>query len=141
MAGRLAEGERMTAFEWDVDQVKAVIRKVEEITGTGWFSFGVDLGNGVRYLSDQRNITYDDRTGGAACAISFIEGVIEGARLDADLVPGPMRAAARLMRRGEQEAGVRLTRAQWEGIEEVAAHVSHAYRDGVNDGKAIKADG
>lgn len=131
----------MSGFEWEPDEVAAVICAVEKVTGTPWFSIGVNLGHGPRYLSDQRALTYDDRTGGAACAISFIEGVIEGACLDAALVPGPMRAAVRLMRRGEQEAGVRLTRAQWEGIEEVAAHVSNAYRDGVADGKAIKADG
>lgn len=102
----------MSDFEWNRDEVEPVIRAVEKVTGTPWFSIGVDLGNGVRYISDQRALTYDDRTAGALCAVAFLSGVVEGAKLSRDLIPDAM-----------------------------GREVASAYQTGLADGKAIKADG
>jgi hypothetical protein len=125
-------------FEWHRDEVEPVIRAVEKVTGTPWFSIGVDLGHGPRYICDQRALTYDDRTGGALCVVAFLCGVVKGAGLAGDLIPGPMREQVR-------NAGVNpstpMYQREWKAAERVASHVASAYRDGVADGKAIKADG
>jgi len=128
----------MSGFEWHRDEVEPVIRAVEKVTGTPWFSIGIDLGNGVRYISDQRAVTYDDRTAGALCAVAFLCGVVEGADLGNDLVPGAMREQ---VRNAGVNPGAQMREHEWKEAERIAAHVSAAYRHGLADGKAIKADG